>query len=79
MLLERLTIIVRVCVKVLHKPHMPVVDSMLNDSDQDPVCVCTSLTAHIRAMDPMLLVMVTSVALARSSLLMLSRFSLLIM
>lgn len=43
------------------------------------VCVCTSLTAHIRAMDPMLLVMVTSVALARSSLLMLSRFSLLIM
>lgn len=39
----------------------------------------TSLTAHMRAMEPMLLVMVTSVALARSSLLMLSRFSLLIM
>lgn len=47
--------------------------------DIDGVCACTSLTAHIRAMDPMLLVMVTSVALARSSLLMLSRFSLLIM
>lgn len=43
------------------------------------MCVSTSLTAHMRAMDPMLLVMVTSVALARSSLLMLSRFSLLIM
>lgn len=42
-------------------------------------CVFTSLTAHMRAMDPMLLVMVTSVALARSSLLMLSRLSLDIM
>ena len=30
--------------------------------------VCTSVTAHMRAMEPMLLVMVTRVALARSSL-----------
>lgn len=54
---------------------------IFNDTDNSCVCasVRTSLTAHILAMDPMLLVMVTSVALARSSLLMLSRFSLLIM
>lgn len=39
----------------------------------------TSLTAHMRAMEPMLLVIVTKVALARSSLDMLSLFSLLIM
>lgn len=39
----------------------------------------TSLSAHIRAMEPMLLVMVIKVALARSSLLTESRFSLLIM
>lgn len=39
----------------------------------------TSFTAHMRAMEPMLFVMVTRVALARSSLLMLSRLSLLIM
>lgn len=39
----------------------------------------TSFSAHIRAMEPMLLVMVTKVARARSSLLMESRFSLLIM
>lgn len=36
----------------------------------------TSLTAHIRATEPMLLVIVTKVALARSSLLTDSRFSL---
>lgn len=39
----------------------------------------TSLSAHIRAMEPMLLVMVIKVALARSSLLTDSLFSLLIM
>lgn len=39
----------------------------------------TSLRAHIRAMEPMLLVMVIKVALARSSLLTDSLFSLLIM
>lgn len=39
----------------------------------------TSLSAHIRAMEPMLLVMVVKVALARSSLLTASLFSLLIM
>ncbi len=39
----------------------------------------TSLTAHMRAMDPMLLVMVTSVAFARSSRDTSSRFRLLIM
>lgn len=39
----------------------------------------TSLTAHMRAMEPMLLVIVTKVALARSSLEILSLFSLLIM
>lgn len=39
----------------------------------------TSLRAHIRAMEPMLLVMVIRVAFARSSLLTDSRFSLLIM
>src|SRR6218665_163606 len=40
---------------------------------------CTSLTAHILAIEPMLLVMVTSVALARSSLLTSLRLSSLIM
>ena len=42
-------------------------------------CYLTSLTAHIRAIDPMLLVIDTSVALARSALLTLLRGPLLIM
>lgn len=57
----------------------PTADITFDDTGDFCVRFCTSLTAHMRAMDPMLLVMVTSVALARSSLLMLSRFSLLIM
>ena len=39
----------------------------------------TSLTAHIRAIEPILFVIVTRVAFARSSLLTSMRFSLLIM
>lgn len=48
-------------------------------SQRKPLSRHTSLSAHIRAMEPMLLVMVIRVALARSSLLANSRFSLLIM
>ena len=49
------------------------------ENNLQPAGVHTSLTAHMRAIDPMLFVIVTSVAFARSALLTLCRRSALIM